>query len=397
MHNDTRLLFELKLELGSICAYGGEIPLSVSELAKRLDTSSYRIRILLKKLELENIIRYDENGKMFLTKYKHITQKEKSTQEDLYAKNFFFFTCEEFQNEDRNVQRFVLHYVGHELVYLNNMGIGSWGNVKDLYGEEGLLNIRTPKEALIVLEKASKYLNIRVSKNQINYHVINVRKEWLDMGERESEGSLLWIRKQLEKHQFCFDFISEKAVIQMAKVMEHYYTTYGYDYAVGVFDTALFNIQKNKMRSTAFYNLIYREDDSYKESELDEISAYFRSVMESAEISYAEELSTELRAYEMKQHHAEMNLFKDEELIEKNEEVLNTARKQREKTLKKLGYVNRSWLKRFEKQPEWFIKYRSFIESLPSPIVEIKREIAQYLIKKQRESYSTSAEEQLVW
>lgn len=396
MYNDTRLLFKLKLELGTVCAYGGEIPLSVSELAKRLNTSSYRIQILLTKLQLENIVRYDENGKLFLTKFKYFTTKEKSTQEDLYAKNFLFFTCEEFQNEDRNVQRFVLHYVGHELVYLNKSGFVTWGHVKDLYGEEGLLNIRTPKEALNILEKAKKYLHIRVSDNQINYRVSGVRKEWLEMGERESEGSLLWVRKQLKKHRFCFDFLSDKAVIQIAKVMEHYYATYGYEYAVDVFDTALFNIQKNKMRSTAFYNLIYRENDEYEESELDEISAYFRSVMESAEITYARELSKELRAYEAKQHQAEMHLFKDDELVEKNEEILETARKQREKTIKKLGLVNSSWLKRFKKQPEWFMKYRTLIESLSYPIVEIKREIAQYLIRKQREAWA-SEEDELVW
>ncbi|MCR8964061.1 hypothetical protein O0550_12740 [Brevibacillus halotolerans] len=179
---------------------------------------------------------------------------KETTKDDLYSKNFHFFTCEEFLSENRNVQRFVLHYVGKELVYLH--GNWKWGHIKDLYGTEGLLNIRTRKEALLILEKASKYLKIKVCDE--NYQVLHVHQKWLDMGEVYSEGAELWVFKQLKKHRFCCDFLSRKALWQLAKVMEDYYAKFGYDYATEIFDTALYSIQKNKARSQAFFNLIYK-------------------------------------------------------------------------------------------------------------------------------------------
>ena len=166
---------------------------------------------------------------MFFNRFQFVREKEEYTKKDLYSKNFVFYTCDEFLSEERNVQRFVLHAVGYKLVYLPNTFY--WENVENLYGENGLLNIRTRKEALEILEQASKYLYIRISKHQNNFQVTGVRQEWLDKGEINSEGSLLWVRKQLEKHKFCMDFLSDQAIIQLTKVMEYYYAHFGYEFA----------------------------------------------------------------------------------------------------------------------------------------------------------------------
>ncbi|MBP1308726.1 hypothetical protein JOD82_001746 [Paenibacillus sp. 1182] len=388
LQNDTRLLFKLKLLLGTVCAYGGEIPLTNAELAKRMGTSSYRISVLLQKLVCEEIVHYDIRGKLFFNQYVFIKENEDIGKDDLYAKNFVFFNSESFLQEDRNVQRLVLHYVGKELVYLP--GNFRWGHIHDLYGPLGLLNIRTRKEALAVLKKAEKYLKMKIYKD--NFQVLNVHQEWLDMGEVYSEGAELWVMKQLKKHRFCCDFLSRKAVWQIAKVMEDYYAKFDYEYATEIFDTALFQIQKNKMRSQNFFKLIYREDDEYivsdEKNELDEISAYFRAVMESAELNYAVQLSFDLHEINRKKQLAESNLFSDKQITQRNQEVIQEANQQRERVWDKLRQINRHWLDRFRQDPEWFIKHAYQIKSLPDPILEIKTEIEKALSKQNRKNWA---------
>lgn len=386
LQNDTRLLFKLKLLLGTVCAYGGEVPLSKSELAKRLNTSVYRINVLLQKLIHEGIVHFDFDGKLFFNRFVFINEKESATKEDLYAKNFNFFTCEEFLNEERNVQRLVLHFVGKELVYIP--GNFRWGYIADLYGPLGLLNIRSRKEAHLILEKASKYLKMKIYKE--NFQVIGVHPEWLDMGEVYSEGAELWVFKQLKKHRFCCDFLSRKAVWQIAKVMEDYYTKFGYEYATEIFDTALFNIQKNKMHSHNFLKMIYKEDQEYvvdeEKNELDEISAYFRAVMESAELNYAVQLSMDLENINKKQQMAESQLFENNELSVRNETIIEEAIHQREVIIDKLRTIHHCWLARLQHNPEWLIKNYYRIKSLPAPILEIKFEIEKLInaSKKQK-------------
>ncbi|GIP45139.1 hypothetical protein J45TS6_35980 [Paenibacillus sp. J45TS6] len=384
LQNDTRLLFKLKLLLGTVCAYGGEIPLSKSELAKRMKTSGYRINVLLQKLVCEGIVHSDDNGKLFFNKFIFIQEKESTNKEDLYSKNFNFFNSDEFLSEERNVQRLVLHYVGKELVYIP--GNFRWGYISDLYGPLGLLNIRTRKEALRILEKASKYLKMKIYKD--NFQVLSVHQEWLDMGEVYSEGAELWVLKQLKKHRFCCDFLSRKAVWQIAKVMEDYYAKFGYEYATEIFDTALFNIQKDKMRSHHFFKMIYKEENEFtvneEKNELDEISAYFRAVMESAEINYAVQLSIDLEGINNKKKAAESNLFEDGKLSQKNNEIVEEASKQRESIISRLNHIHYCWLSRVHQDPEWFIQNYYRIKSLPAPILEIKQEIERLIAAKNK-------------
>ncbi|QIC08264.1 hypothetical protein GOP56_01405 [Brevibacillus sp. 7WMA2] len=278
------------------------------------------------------------------------------------------------------MQRFVLHYVGKELVYLP--GNWKWGHIKDLYGIEGLLNIRTRKEALLILEKASKYLKIKVCDE--NYQVLHVHQKWLDMGEVYSEGAELWVFKQLKKHRFCCDFLSRKALWQLAKVMEDYYAKFGYDYATEIFDTALYSIQKNKARSQTFFNLIYKEESEYvvndEKNELEEISAYFRAVMESAELNYAVQMSMDFDALTKKRQLAEQNLFEDGELSSINQQVIEESSTQIKEVWEKLLHMQRCWLRRFSLRPEWFIKHRHQIASLPTaPFYEIQKEIQLHM------------------
>ncbi|MEW4426032.1 hypothetical protein AB1I68_00895 [Paenibacillus pabuli] len=382
LHNDTRLLFKLKLLLGTVCAYGGEVPLSITALAKRMGTSTYRIRILLQKLEFEGIVHYNAAGTLFFNQYVFVQDQAEASKENLYAKNFAFFTCDEFLAEDRNVQRFVLHYVGKELIYIP--GNFRWGYLNDLYGPTGLLNIRTPKEARNVLIKASKYLNIKIHTE--NFQVLHVHQKWIDMGEIYSEGAELWVFKQLKKHRFCCEFLSRKAVWQIAKVMEDYYAKFGYEYATEIFDTALFNIQLNKMRSQTFLNMIYREDSEYivtdQKNELDEISAYFRSVMESAELNYAVQLSMDLEVVHKKKQMAETRLFANDELLEINQELIEVAEEQQREIWDKLRRIHHCWLIRFRQNPEWFVERHYQIKILPAPILEIKLEIEKYILSQ---------------
>lgn len=382
LYNDTRLLFKLKLLLGTVCAYGGEVPLSQGELAKRMGTSTYRIRILLQKLDLEGIIHYDENGTLFFNRYTFVRDQEEMTPTNLYAKNFVFFTCDEFLAEDRNVQRFVLHYVGKELVYIPKNF--RWGYISDLYGPTGLLNIRTPKEAKQVLLKASKYLNIKIHTE--NFQVLNVHQQWLAMGEVFSEGAELWVQKQLKKHRFCCEFLSRKAVWQLAKVMEDYYVKFGYEYATDIFDNALYRIQNNKMRSQTFLNMIYKDDSEYivndEKNELDEISAYFRSIMESAELNYAVQLSRELDHVQQQKQMAETVLSISEEISDINQKVIEKTDKQQGLIWDKLRLIHLCWLNRFKSHPEWFVERYYQIKTLPAPILEIKLEIEKFISKQ---------------
>lgn len=389
LQNDTRLLFKLKLILGSVCAYGGEVPLTHSELAKKMNTSPYRIRTLLQKLVYEGIVHYDQTGKLFFNRYVFVREKEEAaSRDDLYAKFFNFYLCDEFLSEDRNVQRFVIHYVGKELVYIGHYSPS--GRIKDLYGENGLLNIRTRKEAMKILEKASKYLTIRVFTD--SYRVDNLKSEWLDMGETHSEGAELWVLKRLQNHRFCCDMIPREAVWQLAKVMEDYYVKFTYEYATEIFDIALQKIQKNPNASYRFLNMLYKIDTPYiineEVNELDEISAYFRAVMESAEISYAEQLGTELEALRKKMHNAEMNLFSNDTLNEVNVRVIEEAKAQHQAVWDKFLTLNRTWLRRFDVDPEWFIKNKFRISSLPIPMMDIKKKIDDHLRGRDRKPFS---------
>lgn len=378
LHNDTKLLFKLKLILGTVCAYGGEVPLSIKELSNRLKTSVQRTRLLLKKLEVEGVIHYETNDKLFFDRYQYVQTKEESTKEDLYSKNFVFFTCDEFLSEERNVQRFVLHAVGYKLVYLP--GTYYWENVDALYGELGMLNIRTPKEALEIVEKAKKYLHIRLSKTKRNFQITGVKEEWLKMGEIHSEGSLLWVSKQLAKHHFCMEFVSSKALIQLAKVMEYYYAQFGYAFSTQVFDISLANIQQDPSRSHRFYEMIYQEDKNYSEEELDEISAYFRSVMRASELSYAVELNQQLQAHQETKKSAELQLFDGSELEQYNNELLKTVEKRINLTSSKLALLQKSWRKRVQSEPEWLINNKALIFTLPIGIFfELRREITHNL------------------
>jgi hypothetical protein len=388
LRNDTRLLFKLKLLLGTVCAYEGEVPLNKKELASRMKTSTYRINLLLKKLEIEEVIHYDKTGKLFFNRYRFIQEKEESSKEDLYSKNFVFFTSDEFLEEDRNVQRFVLHAVGYKLVYLPKTFY--WENVDALYGEIGLLNIRTRKEALEVIEKASKYLCLRMSKNKKNFQVTGVHKKWLDLGEIHSEGSLLWVEKQLSKHRFCLEFISQKAIIQIAKVMEYYYAQFGYQFSTEIFDTALHNIQADPARSNTFFHMIYRENDNYKISELNEISAYFRAVMQSAELSYSKQLEMELYSHHNTKRTAEQELFKDDVLQDENEILVSECNRKINKTISKLSLLQKAWLNRIKKDPQWLVQHKEHILSLPlGSFLEIRNIVREMELKQS--SYSDEA------
>lgn len=384
LYNDTRLLFQLKLLLGTVCAYGGEVPIPKIELAKRLGTSSYRVTVLLQKLIHEGVVHYDERGVLFFDRHVFVSQNKEDEDTSLYAKNFRFFNCPEFLNEDRNTQRLVLHYVGKELVYLP--GNFRWGHISDLYGPFGLLNIPSRKAAFRILEKASKYLHIKIHKD--NYQVTGVQKTWLDMGEVHSEGAELWVFKQLKKHRFCCEFISRKAVWQIAKVMEDYYVKFGYTYAVEIFDMAFSQIQKNTWKSHRFLKLIYKGDEEYlineEENELDEISAYFRSVMESAELNCAVQLSMDLEVIREKKEFAETHLFTEEGISELNASLLEEAGEQLRSIQKKLHHIHKTWLQRFHQNKEWFIRHASQIQQLPPPFLEIKQHIKKLFSQKPR-------------
>ena len=375
LHHDTRLLFQLKLLLGTVCAYGGEIPLTNRELGDRLGTSSYRIHILLQKLLHEGVVRHDDSGTLFFERYIFVSENEQFTSANLYAKRFTFFSCPEFLQEERSVQRFVLHYTGKELVYLP--GNFRWGHIDDLYGPSGLLNLRCRKEALRLLSKAQKYLHIKIYPE--NFQVTRVHQEWLDMGEVYSEGAELWVGKQLKKHRFCCDFITRSATWQLAKVMEDYYNKFDYTYASQVFDTALSNIQRNTWKSHRFLKLLYSEE--VLEAELDEISAYFRAVMESAELDFAVQLSLDLQAAEEKQEYAEMHLFSNDALVDIHASVLKSIPSQKKKIRQKMKHIHHNWLRRFQRQPEWFIRYAHQIEQLPYVFLEIKSKIKTHRLQ----------------
>lgn len=374
MHHDTKLLFKLKLLLGSICAYGGEIPLSISEIAKRMNTSTYRVRVLCQRLVEEGLLSIDVDGKMFFNKYVFVQENSPEPNQDkLYAKNFKFFHCDEFLNQERNVQRLILHFVGKQLVYLP--GNFAWGKTRELYGEGGLLQLRNRKEALRVIEKAKQFLKIKVSKNEESFQVTGVHQKWLDMGEINSEGSVLWVKKRLDDHNFCVEFISEQAVWQLAKVMEDYYAKYEYEYAARIFDAALSSIMRNQ--PLTFFQMIYK--DNYivnKEmNELDEISAYFRAVMESAELEYAEELAMEIETLRRTKRNAELQLFKGDQLVKENNRLINQANSKIKDAENKLSLLQKHWLRRIKHSPGWFLKNKARIDRLPPPILEIKKAI----------------------
>lgn len=138
-----------------------------------------------------------------------------------------------------------------------------------------------------------------------------------------------------------------------------------------------------KRRSQTFFNMIYREDSSYivneEKNELNEISAYFRSVMESAELNYAVQLSVELEQIKQKKHMAETNLSANDEISMLNQELMEAAHSQQVKVWDKLRLIHSCWLNRFRQHPEWFIQHYYRIRTLPAPILEIKMEIEKYM------------------
>jgi len=140
------------------------------------------------------------------------------------------------------------------------------------------------------------------------------------------------------------------------------------------------------MRSQTFLNMIYREDSDYivtdDKNELDEISAYFRSVMESAELEYAVQLSMDLEVVHEKKHMAETQLFVNDALSEVNQELIAKAEDQQRMIWDKLRLLHHCWLIRFKQNPEWFAQRYYQIRTLPAPILEIKLEIEKFISKQ---------------
>ncbi|NBD25610.1 helix-turn-helix domain-containing protein [Paenibacillus glycinis] len=275
LYSNTRLYIKFKLLLATVSAFGGEVPLTEKELSVRLGTSLSRIRSLITRL-IEDKLASRLNGVLFFHKY-----VDENRDNHLYAKHYAFFTCNEFLNEKPNVRNYVLHIVGSVLI--NTCKAECHMHLNELYDESGLFLVRNQKEAIVVIEKAKKYLDIDFSGNSVRIN--NVHKHWTGMGEIHSEGAILWVRKQLERHKFFMGFISKDAVQQFRIVMDSYYSDFGYAFATRVFDATLAILQQ-KLRERSeeyYYGLIYRDHGDYTQEECDEIRGYFRIVMQNAE------------------------------------------------------------------------------------------------------------------
>jgi hypothetical protein len=389
---DTRLLFKLKLILGNVCGYGGEVPLTVKDLAERLyegtsfKPSTHRTKLLLLKLEDDNIIRHD-SGKLFFNKFVYVpkTETDPIVKNKLYSRCFKFFTCDAFLNEDRMVQRFVLHFVGKELVYIHN-GF-THKKISDLYGIDGLFDLRTRAEMLKVIDKASKYLKLTLKGTSC--YIYGVHQQWVDMGEIESEGANLWVRKQLDDHGFINDFICDQVVWQLTKVMESYYKRYDYSYSSRVFSEALSSIAKHLSSALRFRTLLYKdfgsitlaeaEKDSTEFKELNEISAYFKAVMENAELQGAVQLAEDIDQLHTKIQLAERQLFDDQQLSITNQVALIETKESINQKEVKLMDIHRVWLNKFRNALDktWF--YQNWLKiSRIHYFIELNRDMQNY-------------------
>ncbi|MCL9662065.1 hypothetical protein L2089_15330 [Paenibacillus hunanensis] len=284
----TSLRIQLNLVLGKFAAYGGEVPLTKKELAEEMGCTQDRVRRLLAEAHSEGFISF-KNNKLFLNKFIDFNDAEEMKKKG-YVKHFAFLQSVEFQSESRPVQRFVLEMLRHRF-YMKSVP-HYVTRVSRLYHSSpykpGVFNIYSLKQMLDIIKAAQKYLHIELVERELrdwSIRVTAIKEEWLELGEIDSVGACTWITKKLSLYGYCTEFIDASCIQQLAKVMEFYYHQVGYEQSSKLFDISLSQLQRN---SQTFYNLIYTTHPDKKV--LDEISAYFKAVMEQAEMNQVEQL-----------------------------------------------------------------------------------------------------------
>ncbi|NUU74603.1 hypothetical protein [Paenibacillus xylanilyticus] len=275
---DTPKKLQFKLLLGNIAAYNGEIPLTRNEIKDRLSISISALKRIISESKYTGEI-YEKDGRLFVNPSSIVDYC--GTDTALYVKYFKFLSSPEFMAEDRRVQRFVLDMLCQH-VYLPSRKYVTY--VKNLISsgtrDSGTFNVRTVGEMNSIIEKAGKYLNLRLECRQkrdwlVVVHGLN--PEFEEMGSFDSEGALLWVSQKMYAAGFVVEVIDQRVKNQLAKVMEYYYSQVGYDLAYNIFVGALDDL----LYSSAFHSMIYSEIQD--EKQLDEISAYFKNVAESSE------------------------------------------------------------------------------------------------------------------
>lgn len=341
----TSLRIQLNLLLGCYAAYAGEIPLSKKEIADELGCSRARIRKLLAEAESEGFIQLKDE-KIFLSKYIDFSDDSDNGAKG-YVKHFKFLNTEEFKNESRPVQRFILEMLRHRF-YVK--GIFPYvTRVNNLYNSKknqvGTFNINSLTQMLNIIKSAQKYLNIELielSPKVWSIKVSSIKEEWLALGEVESIGAHTWVKKQLDRAGYCPEFINPDTINQLAKVMHFYYHSVGYENSTRLFNASL----KQLTYSQRFYNFMYKENPTSKE--LDEVSAYFRAVMEEAELNTVEQLTFQFDKFNAAIEKLEKDLDTHKEQQNSSDIILLQMVKLRQKQIaQSIRNFELYWLKEF--------------------------------------------------
>jgi|GEM_PF-3877824 len=289
----TSLRIQFNFLLTEVAAWDGLITLSVRELANELNCSTDSVVRLISEAISEGFLERDPLGRLMLQKY--VEYKEEKTER--YIRHFSFIRSKEFQKEPAPVQRFILHVIETSL----NWGRAFTKYLKDLYnryrrvpgGKEissiGLFNIPYKKEMMQIIDRASKYLDIKISHDTKGdfVQVFRIKPEYAGENKETmiiaNRGKELWIQKTLEKYRYISGLISRDKIIKLSIVMDEYVEKMGFSVAEDLFCQTLVALEDQ----SKFHSLLYYEDP-------EELRKYFKTVMSEVDKSYGENLLQQL-------------------------------------------------------------------------------------------------------
>lgn len=371
--NWTALRIQFNFLLSSIHR-NGEIPLSMNEIAQRLNCHVDSIRRCSAEAEYDGTIRR-EGDKIFFTKCVE--------EGDSYVKHFPFLDTEAFRGEDIQVIRFVL-FALFRGVYAETRAINQ--SLQKFYHkldkqknivEEGLFNIYHAGKMRDVIEKSSKYLVF----SQAPIHVVRViglREEYTYPEPVKNQGELLMFRKTLAK--YGLEDATSEAIEELVKIKSRYKKNIGIEAANEIVDEAL--VRSLNRQDSVLVSLIIRND-------LRSIGNYFSTVCQDVEQEYASRLQHRKEQLERSHRFNQAYHFMKGNILAKIKGCANFFKEQIDLSLEKvkeeIAAFDRYWfniavqLKGDPKKQEQFIHKKNthpLIQQLPmfQKIIEILNE-----------------------
>jgi DNA-binding Lrp family transcriptional regulator len=378
--NWTALRIHFNLLLASIHTWNGEIPLTLHEIAERLNCHVDSVKRCVAEAEYDGVIQRQGNKIIFC---KVVKEKES------YVRHLAFLYSEEFRAEDVQVIRFVLFglFFG---VYSPDMAINR--NVRELYHQfdkqknlikEGLFNIYHAVKMREVIKKAQKYLVITGSPLHV-VRIIGIQAAYAK-GKVINEGEFLSVKRVFERYGLQD---ANKEVMEEIVKIKSRYKDLQVAIAYEIVDEAL--RRSFQQENGPFVSLILQND-------VRRVGAYFSAVCREVEQEYASRLQRRKEQLDKSQQINRAYKSVKNHPLQTVKDCMNLFKKQLDRSLQAIKeevaafdqYLVNAVAKLMKKQPG---KEESFVlERVHHPLVK-QLPLFQKIIKEVEETIRSRQE-----